>query len=265
MMKTQITYIICLLATFNLKVNAQVGIGLNNPDANTILDLYSTNKGLLIPRIQLSGINDTSTVPVTSSSSSPEQGTLIYNLLDSGTSPNNVFKDTFYIWTGTQWESIGEVNDIRTEINNKNTTQVLFAGSPAVVTASYTMPNYSAWTTMNFSTERLDLGNTHAAGTFTIPATGLYSFFGDVSLGLSSPNGVAKAFGARIFNATTSTVLAISYFGTGAGGNGGDMPLYWMGNLPAGTQIQIQYRVRADFSSTLSTSANSNITLRKHF
>ncbi|MBB4805921.1 hypothetical protein HNP38_001193 [Chryseobacterium defluvii] len=264
-MKTQIQYIFLLCLFFSSFAEAQVGIGLNNPDPNAILDLYSTNKGLLIPRVQLLNINDISTIPVTSSASSPEQGTLVYNLSDAGTSPNHVLKDTFYLWTGTQWESIGDVSDTRMEINGKNTTQVLFAGSPAVVNSNYVTSAYSAWTTVNFTTERLDNGNIHTSGTFTIPATGLYSFFGDMSLRISTTNGLSKAFGARILNATTSTVLAVSYYGTGAGGAQGDMPLYWMGVLSAGTQIQIQYRMRADVSATLSTDTNSNITLRKHF
>lgn len=264
-MRTQITYTFLLVAFLQLNLCAQVGIGTSNPDPNTILDLYSTNKGLLIPRVQLSNINDISTVPVTLSSNSPEQGTLIYNLSDAGTAPDNVFKDTFYIWNGTQWDNIGEVSDVRTEINNKNKTQILFAGSPTVVNSSYVTPNYSTWTTMSFATEKLDSGNIHTAGTFTIPTTGLYSFFGNISLRLSTTNGVSKALGARIIDTSTSTVLAISYYGTGAGGAQGDMPLYWMGTLTAGTQIQIQYRMRADVSSTLSTDANSNITLRKHF
>lgn len=265
-MKKQIIHIICLLfISFSISVKSQVGIGLNNPDPNTILDIYSTNKGLLIPRVQLLGTDDVTTIPVTSSTNSPEQGTLVYNLLNNGTSPNNVFQDTFYIWSGTQWESIGETSDINAEINNNNLTKVLFAGSPAVVNAGYIMPGYSSWTTMNFTTERVDIGNIHNGGTFTVPATGLYSFFGDISLRLSSTNGNSKAFGARIFNSTSTTVLAISYYGTGAGGAQGDMPLYWMGNLTAGDQIQIQYRMRADNSSTLSTATVSNITVRKHF
>lgn len=261
--KIKITYILIILLGISSK--AQVGIGFSNPDAGTILDLFSTSKGLLIPRVQLSGISDVSTIPVISSSNSTDQGLVVYNLADAGATPNNVFKDTFYIWTGTQWEGIGEVSDVRSEINSRNITKVLFAGSPATINAAYTASAYSAWTTMNFTTERLDIGNIHTSGSFTVPATGLYSFFGDISLRLSSSNGVTKAFGARIFNATTSTVLAISYYGTGAGGAQGDMPLYWMGQLTAGTVINIQYRMRADVSSTLSTNTNSNITIRKHF
>ncbi|ANF51883.1 hypothetical protein A0O34_15795 [Chryseobacterium glaciei] len=246
-------------------MKAQVGIGTSAPDANTILDLNSTNKGLLIPRVQLTDINDMTTIPVTSSATSPEQGTIVYNLADAGVSPSNVFKDIFYIWTGMNWENIGEVSDVRAEVDNKNTTHLLFSGSPLASSVSYIASAYSTWTTMNFATERFDNGNIHGGGTFTIPATGLYSFFGDVSLSLSNNNGTSKSFGARILNVTTNTVLSTSYFGTSIGGTSGDMPLYWMGILPANTVIQIQFRMRDTLSSTISINTNSSITVRKHF
>ncbi|SDQ67408.1 hypothetical protein SAMN05421664_2110 [Chryseobacterium soldanellicola] len=262
-MKIQFIYLPLLFLGIFMK--AQVGIGTNSPDANTVLDLYSTSKGLLIPRVQLTGINDTATIPVTSSASSPEQGTVVYNLSNAGTSPSNVFKDTFYIWTGTQWEGIADLTDVRTEIGIRNTTHMLFTGNSATVSTAYTPSAYSAWTNMDFSTERLDIGNIHAGGTFTIPTTGLYSFFGIVALEVSTNSGNVKSFGARIINANTSKVLATSYYGTVNGGDEGDMPLYWMGTLTAGTQIQIQYRMRDVVSSTVSTVPTSNITVRKHF
>lgn len=63
-MKTLI--LIALICT--VKVNAQVGIGTNTPSANAVLDVTSTNKGILLPRL-----NDTSSV------SNPSAGLMIYN------------------------------------------------------------------------------------------------------------------------------------------------------------------------------------------
>ena len=67
---------------------AQVGIGTNEPDANAILDLRSTTKGLLVPRVVLDDVNtylDTSVGVV------PVQSMLVYN---TGT---NIDKG-FYYW-----------------------------------------------------------------------------------------------------------------------------------------------------------------------
>jgi hypothetical protein len=264
-MSTKYKLLYILAFVIGITAKAQVGIGTLTPDTSTILDLVSSNKGMLIPRVQLSGTNDTTTVSVASSTASPDQGMLVYNLLNAGISPDNVLQDTFYIWTGTAWEAIGEVADTRTEINNRNTTQILFAGNPAASTAPYIAPSYSPWTAMNFSTEVEDNGNVHNNGTFTTPATGLYSFSGILQLAISVTGGTAKTFGAQIIDLTTSTVLATSYFGTGGGGANGSMPLFWMGTLPAGTQVQIQYRMRDTVNSNMSVSTNSNISMRKHF
>ncbi len=51
-MKTQITYIIFLI--YSTVIFGQVGIGTTNPDSNAILDISSTNKGVLFPRLNKS-------------------------------------------------------------------------------------------------------------------------------------------------------------------------------------------------------------------
>lgn len=90
-MKTTITIIIFLLGTVIL--NAQVKIG-NNPntiDANSLLELESTTKGLLPPRVTLLSVD--SVAPLTGS---VPTGMLVYN--SGGTVING-----FYVWNGTKW------------------------------------------------------------------------------------------------------------------------------------------------------------------
>ncbi|MDR6369180.1 hypothetical protein J2795_000583 [Chryseobacterium bernardetii] len=50
-----------------------VGVGTNTPDSSALLDLNTSNKGLLLPRVSLSSTSDTTTVP------SPATGLLVYN------------------------------------------------------------------------------------------------------------------------------------------------------------------------------------------
>ncbi|ROI04735.1 hypothetical protein EGI16_08715 [Chryseobacterium sp. G0240] len=50
-------------------INAQIGIGVPNPDKSAALDVTNTNKGVLIPRI-----SDLSTIP------DPANGLLVYDL-----------------------------------------------------------------------------------------------------------------------------------------------------------------------------------------
>jgi hypothetical protein len=75
---------------------AQVGVGTTQPHSSSILELNSTTKGFLPPRIALTATNAVS--PLTT----PAAGLLVYNTATSGTSPNNVVPG-YYYWSGTAW------------------------------------------------------------------------------------------------------------------------------------------------------------------
>jgi len=85
-----------VLILFTLISKAQVKIG-DNPNtinSNSLLELESTNKGLLAPRVALNDINSVSplTAPVTA-------GMLVFST--GGSLP-----DGFYYWNGTNWLSL---------------------------------------------------------------------------------------------------------------------------------------------------------------
>ena len=63
-----------------------VGVGTNLPDSNAVLDIFSTNKGMLIPRVLDTGMVF-----------KPLEGLIIYN--KNSKSP--------YYYNGTQWLSLG--------------------------------------------------------------------------------------------------------------------------------------------------------------
>ncbi|PHQ28773.1 hypothetical protein [Leeuwenhoekiella nanhaiensis] len=73
---------------------SQVGIGTTSPDNSSILDLSSSNRGLLIPRLNL--VATSNTAPVTS----PAEGLLVYNLA----TVNDVTPGLYY-WNGSLWIS----------------------------------------------------------------------------------------------------------------------------------------------------------------
>lgn len=81
------------------KLTAQVGIGTNTPNSSAILEISSSSKGFLPPRVALSSINDASTI------SSPATGLLVINTATAGTAPNNVFPG-YYYFDGTKWQHI---------------------------------------------------------------------------------------------------------------------------------------------------------------
>ncbi|MFN4893206.1 MAG: hypothetical protein ACK5G0_05520 [Bacteroidota bacterium] len=93
---------------------SQVGIGTSTPNSSAQLDVTSTTKGFLPPRVALTATN--STTPVTS----PATGLLVYNTATAGTSPNNVTPG-FYYYDGTKWQRIiNQQPDATVSFNTSN-------------------------------------------------------------------------------------------------------------------------------------------------
>ena len=79
-------FLIAFLTCFFASQAQTVGIGTSTPDNKAILDIVSTNKGVLIPRVV-----DTASVP------EPVEGLIIYNIKTK----------TPYYYDGKQWLSMG--------------------------------------------------------------------------------------------------------------------------------------------------------------
>ena len=88
------------------QIHAQTGIGTTTPDASAKLDVSSTNKGFLPPRIALTALNSSS--PVTS----PATGLLIFNTSTVGIIPNQVTPG-YYYWDGvnSKWVRLEDKAD----------------------------------------------------------------------------------------------------------------------------------------------------------
>ncbi len=75
--------------------NSQTGIGTTTPEASAKLDVTSSNKGFLPPRITLTSDTDNTTIP------NPATGLLVYN------TGNNVgLVAGYYYWNGSSWATI---------------------------------------------------------------------------------------------------------------------------------------------------------------
>src|SRR3954466_9381308 len=95
-------YLIIILFSFHSFVSGQnVGINATGaaPDASAILDVASTSKGLLVPRVALTATNAAG--PITS----PLTSLLVYNTATSGSAPNNVVPG-YYYWSGSAWVAL---------------------------------------------------------------------------------------------------------------------------------------------------------------
>lgn len=94
--------------------NAQVGIGTNSPSSSAQLEVKSTTKGFLPPRVSLTATNLAS--PITS----PATGLLVFNTATAGTSPNNVTPG-FYYYDGSKWQRIiNQQPDATVSFNTSN-------------------------------------------------------------------------------------------------------------------------------------------------
>jgi hypothetical protein len=78
-------------------ITGEVGIGTATPNASALLDLTSTNKGFLPPRVALTAKSGTSS-PI----ASPATGLIVYNTASAGTGGDAVTPG-YYYFNGTIW------------------------------------------------------------------------------------------------------------------------------------------------------------------
>jgi hypothetical protein len=161
-MKTQFTlkagsiFILFFLINF-ITVQAQMGINTSTPSNGALLDITSSDKGFLMPRIALTGTDD-----VTSITPSATTGVMLYNTVTAGALPVQVTPG-FYYWSGVQWRRL------------YNQGYTLLYDQTAEVAADPNPANYLDIT-------GLDTGviNIPFSGTYQIVVTG-YLAAGDIS------------------------------------------------------------------------------------
>ena len=118
--KNNILIIIVIILSYNASLMAQVGINTTTPDPSSMLDIQSTAKGLLIPRMTLVERNNIS---------SPAQGLMVYQ---TDNTPG------FYYYNGSTWSAIVAAEDDKwivqgVNMYNANTGNVgIGTASPSV-------------------------------------------------------------------------------------------------------------------------------------
>jgi hypothetical protein len=89
---------VLLFLFFSINIIAQVGIG-GMPDASSQLDVNASDKGILIPRVNLNDVSNTSLDGVNNA----VEGLLIYNTNSSVVGGDG---KGFYHFNGTKWEKL---------------------------------------------------------------------------------------------------------------------------------------------------------------
>lgn len=136
-MKRITRYNACFLLLISMPATAQIGINTNPPHESAILDMSNTKKGLLAPRINLTGSNDITSID------SPKQGLLIYN-----TATNTDVTPGYYFWSLNRWEPLSGIDTtvIKNVSTSINASSLGYnpSGSAAASPESFTIGNITA-------------------------------------------------------------------------------------------------------------------------
>ncbi len=98
MFKATITSFLLLIS--GMAVHAQIGINTTSPSDGAILDVTSSDKGFLMPRVTLTGIDDVTTI-----TPSATTGLMVYNTANAGSGSTKVTSG-FYYWSGSAWRRL---------------------------------------------------------------------------------------------------------------------------------------------------------------
>lgn len=80
---------------YSIALYSQVGIGTNNPDQSSLLDISSSDTGVLIPRVELLALNNPTPIV------NPSNSLLVFNTNTSGVDPFDVVPG-YYYWNSLQ-------------------------------------------------------------------------------------------------------------------------------------------------------------------
>ncbi|NOY50973.1 MAG: hypothetical protein GXO88_10485 [Chlorobi bacterium] len=209
---------IILLNILSLAVYGQVGILTDTPHASSALEIYSTNKGLLIPRLSLtSNLNSPSPV------SSPATGLLIFN---SGA--NQALG--FYYWNGSKWVStsystnnwsitgnsgtsvsnnfLGTTDNQHLAIKTNNTERMRFESDGQIIIGA-TTPNATEdlFTVQANATQNYAINAYSPSGYGVYSSAGIISFYGAVNNDNGFPlwvsNQGANGYGAMLIGSNS--------------------------------------------------------------
>ena len=118
------------IGSISLLSAQNVGIGTATPNASAKLEITDANRGVLIPRVNLTATNAAG--PVTA----PATSLLVYNNATAGVTPNNVTPG-YYYWDGTKWVRFATREWTITSNNfNSNGTQSIVTSIPSTITSS---------------------------------------------------------------------------------------------------------------------------------
>lgn len=175
-----------LALTAGIMASAQVKIGddVTNLNANSLLELESTSKGVLFPRVTLTGTTDATTV-----------GTQIAGMTVYNTATISDVTEGMYTSNGTIWVKLGSSTPAYQSMRGKVTP--VSASSYTVASDDFTIvTTHNAQTTITFpalTNTAADIGRVvYVFNNNTVSGSTLY-------VGINSGNSVTNQFRGRTF------------------------------------------------------------------
>jgi len=227
-LQPKILSLILITMFFTFTSVAQVGIGTTNPNSSSLLDIESSDKGLLIPRISISNLNNIS--PVTGGST---ESLLVYNT-------NVATGKGFFYWDGSVWVQMSG-DDWKLQGNTGTDDESDFVGTLDSEALTFRTNNISRFRVAN-GDQVLAMANGSAARPF-------YSWNDDDTMGFwrSGTRQMDLVInGATFFNANANT--------------GGGSDLEWSFN-PSGQDMNLRVETDNSANAFYVSGENDNIGL----
>ena len=176
MKNVKLFFVAMMFSTANFAQNVGINSTGASPNASAMLDIVSTNKGFLMPRVALTGTTDITTV-----TAAANWLTVFNTATVSDVTPG------MYYWDGTKWVRIMSSNNAWNTLGNWNTVEgTNFLGTLDAINLRFRTNNVERFE-MNQSGQLLSIG----LGTVSLPT---YSFQNDPDIGMWSPGANTLAF-----------------------------------------------------------------------
>ncbi len=192
---------------------AQVGINTTSPGSGAMLDVTSSNKGILIPRVALTSTASSS--PITPA---PTTSLLVYNTASSGSGATAV-SPGFYYWSGSAW--IAMLGNDWKQAGNAGT-------SPASNFVGTTDNNDLSFRTNNAEQFRITTNGRLRANTDGTSAAPAFSWAGDSDTGFFRSN--VDEFSITTNGTSQFTVDSSGNLRVNSGGTAANPTFGWSGD-----------------------------------
>ncbi|WP_316634320.1 hypothetical protein [uncultured Flavobacterium sp.] len=118
-MKSYLKLILIAITLYGGIASAQVGMTGNAPDKSAALDINATNKGVLIPNVNLLSLTDKASI----TGGNPITSLMVYN-----TNTSLTYGEGYYYWDGSSWQKLVQPGN-SDNLGNHTATQNLQMGS----------------------------------------------------------------------------------------------------------------------------------------